>query len=152
MTIKLVKPKKLLPKDVDFKDVKFDENWMLKSIKYKETKPLSEKSSEDLYEITVMHIPTKLVSNPKIIRLMEVPYDKGSSQISVYEGDNHFYYSRHTLTGIKRTRNIILALEYALRDVQIVKGLFDIGYSTKRETEKKFGKIFNTNGYARPTY
>jgi hypothetical protein len=95
-------------------------------------------------------VPSKTTSKEKFVRLRTVVYDKRSSEISVSDTDeDNYYYSRGTLNGIQKTRNIMLAITQGVKDVQFIKGFFNMRRATKRDTEKKFGRIFNTNGFIR---
>lgn len=92
----------------------------------------------------------KTISNKKFLSINETVYNPRDCVIGVSDNaSTQMYYWKSNLAGVPKTRNILVAIEYSLKDAIVVKALFDEKNLNLKEATKRFGKIFNTNGYVR---
>jgi hypothetical protein len=142
MAITFIKHQKFEPKNVKAQDFDIDENWFAKGLNF-DSETQNDREDITNYTLQLLHKKTqKITSSMQIsIRLYrQNQYGGNLMEVHIKEaGDNYGYaYSRHA----ERQRNVFMFLKKAVKNLEFVKGMYQMRRATQRETFKTFGKIF----------
>jgi hypothetical protein len=142
MAITFIKHQKFEPKNVKEQDFDIDNNWSAKSITFESE---TQNDHEDVanYTLQLLHNKTQKITSRMHISIKLYRHNQyGGNLMEVHikeAGDNYGYaYSRHA----ERQRNIFIFLKKAVKNIEFIKGMYQMRRATQRETFKTFGKIF----------